>query len=61
MKGAGIHKGDLIVVRRQSYANDGQIVVAFVDGSATLKRLYHRNGKIILHPENKEMQNIYCF
>lgn len=55
---AGIREGDLIVVRRQSSADDGQIVVALVDGEATLKRLFHRNGKIVLHPENRQMQDI---
>lgn len=55
---AGIEKNDLIVVRRQSYADDGQIVVALIDGEATLKRIFHRGGKIVLHPENKQMQDI---
>lgn len=55
---AGIRGGDLIVVRRQSSADDGQIVVALVDGEATLKRLFHRDGKIVLHPENKAMKDI---
>lgn len=55
---AGIRGGDLIVVRRQSSADDGQIVVALMDGEATLKRLFHRNGKIVLHPENRQMQDI---
>ena len=55
---AGIREGDLIVVRRQSSADDGQIVVALMDGEATLKRLFHRDGKIVLHPENRQMQDI---
>lgn len=55
---AGIREGDLIVVRKQNTADDGQIVVALVDGEATLKRLFHRNGKIVLHPENRQMQDI---
>ena len=55
---AGINKGDLLVLRQQNYADDGEIVVALIDGNATLKRLYHRNGKIILHPENREMNDI---
>ena len=54
----GIREGDLIVVRKQNTADDGQIVVAFMDGEATLKRLFHRNGKIVLHPENRQMQDI---
>lgn len=55
---AGINKGDLLVLRQQNFADDGEIVVALIDGNATLKRLYHRNGKIILHPENREMKDI---
>ena len=55
---AGINKGDLVVLRSQDSADDGSIVVALVDGQATLKRLFHRNGKIVLHPENKDMSDI---
>lgn len=55
---AGINKGDLLVLRQQNYADDGEIVVALIDGNATLKRLYHKHGKIILHPENREMKDI---
>ena len=54
----GIDEGDLLVIRRQEEAEDGEIVVAMVDGENTLKRLYHKNGKIVLHPENKTMQDI---
>lgn len=55
---AGISKGDLLVIKRQTAANDGDIVVALIDNDATLKRLYHKNGKIILHPENKQLKDI---
>lgn len=55
---AGIDDGDLIVLRKQDYAEDGDIVVALTSGNNTLKRLYHRNGKIVLHPENKTMKDI---
>ena len=54
----GIRPNDLIVIRRQNYADDGQIVVARIDGEATLKRLFHRDGKIVLHPENRQMKDI---
>lgn len=54
----GISKGDLLVLRRQTAADDGDIVVALIDNDATLKRLYHKDGKIILHPENKQMKDI---
>ena len=55
---AGISPGDLLVLRKQDSADDGEIVVALVDGETTLKRLYHRDGKIVLHPENKRMKDI---
>lgn len=55
---AGISKGDLLVIRRQTAADDGDIVVALIDNNATLKRIYHKDGKIILHPENKQMKDI---
>ena len=54
----GIRKDDLIVVKKQNYANDGDIVVALVDGETTLKRFYRKGSKIILHPENKTMKDI---
>ena len=54
----GIRKDDLIVVKKQNYANDGDIVVALVDGETTLKRFYRKGRKIILHPENKTMKDI---
>ncbi len=54
----GIKKNDLIVVRKQSTAENGDIVVAMVNGATTLKRFYRRNGKIVLHPENSEMKDI---
>lgn len=57
---AGIEDGDLVVIRKQSDANDGDIIVALVEEEATLKRLYRdeENGRIILHPENKDMSDI---
>lgn len=55
----GINPGDLIVIRKQNSANDGDIVVAMVDGETTLKRLYHDGKQIILHPENHSMSDIH--
>ena len=55
---AGILDGDKIVVRRQPTAENGEIVVALVDDSATVKRFYRRNGQIILHPENDELSDM---
>ena len=54
----GIHEDDLIVVKKQNTARDGEIVVAMVNGETTLKRLFHHGKQIILHPENSEMEDI---
>ena len=53
MIGAGIHSGDLVVVRPQQSADDGQIVVARIGDEATVKRLSRKNGEILLMPENE--------
>ncbi len=55
---AGIKENDIIIVSEQNTANNGDIVVALIDDSATVKRFYKKDGKIILHPENKELQDI---
>lgn len=57
---AGIDDGDLVVIKKQQTANEGQIVVALVEGQSTLKRYFRddKSKKIILHPENKEMDDI---
>ena len=57
---AGIDDGDLVVVKKQVEANEGDIVVALVDNQNTLKRYFRddENQKIILHPENKRMKDI---
>lgn len=58
---AGIEDGDFVLVRQQSYADNGQIVVALVGDEATLKRFYPEpeNHRVRLHPENSEMEDIY--
>ena len=53
----GMYEGDKIIVRKQESADNGDIVVALVDDSATVKRFFKRNGKIILHPENDDMED----
>lgn len=50
---AGILDGDLVVVRQQSIANNGEIVVAMIEDEATVKRFSRRNGHIWLLPENE--------
>ncbi|MFO7607876.1 MAG: transcriptional repressor LexA [Candidatus Krumholzibacteriia bacterium] len=52
MTGAGILPDDLVIVRRQDTARDGEIVVALVRDEATVKRLRLRAGRIELQPEN---------
>ncbi len=54
----GINDGDKIIVKQQSTARNGQVVVVLIDGEmSTVKRFYFENGKIRLHPENKYMQD----
>jgi len=56
---AAILDGDLIVVEPQPDANNGQIVVAMIDGEATVKTFYREAGRIRLQPENRTMEPIY--
>ena len=56
---AAILDGDLIVVRPQKTANNGEIVVAMLDGEATVKRFYKEDGRVRLQPENRAMAPIY--
>ncbi|MDE5729700.1 MAG: transcriptional repressor LexA [Clostridia bacterium] len=53
----GMLDGDKVVVKKQETAENGDIVVALVDDSATVKRFYKRDGKFILHPENDDMED----
>ncbi|GAC1305452.1 MAG: transcriptional repressor LexA [Vulcanimicrobiaceae bacterium] len=57
---AAILDGDLIVVSPQPDAANGEIVVAMIDGEATVKRFYRESGRIRLQPENRTMQPIYA-
>ena len=52
MINAGILEGDKVIVRPQSSADNGQIVVARIEDEATVKRLLCRNGQVWLMPEN---------
>lgn len=50
---AGIHQGDLVAIRSQKDARDGEIVAALIDGEeATVKRLRRKDGQVILESEN---------
>ena len=55
---AGIMDGDKIIVRKQPNAENGEIVVALIDDSATVKRFFVRDGMIVLHPENESLSDM---
>jgi repressor LexA len=59
MVGAAILDGDLIVVSPQPDAQNGEIVVAMVEGEATVKRFFRERGRIRLQPENATMAPLY--
>ncbi len=63
---AGIEHGDLVVVKKQNTANEGDIIVALVENETTLKRFFIDNERhcVRLHPENSAMKDILvknCF
>jgi repressor LexA len=58
MKDDGILPQDLILVRKQDTAQNGQTVVALVNGEATVKTYFKKSGHIELHPANPAMQPI---
>lgn len=55
---AGILDGDYVIVRKQSTADNGDIVIAMIDDEATVKRFYKENGVFRLQPENPTMDPI---
>ena len=55
---AGIFNGDILVVRKQQDARNGQIVVAMYEDEATVKRIFYENGHVRLQPENSSMDPI---
>ena len=65
MTGAGILDGDILVVRRQESASNGEIVVALAGedesaGEATVKRFFLESGRVRLQPENDAFEPIYA-
>ena len=58
MINAGIFDGDQVLVRQQSSASNGDIVVALVEDSATVKTFYKEDGYYRLQPENDSMEPI---
>jgi repressor LexA len=58
MNGMGILNGDIVVVRKKSTAEHGEVVVVIIDGDATLKRFIKEGSKIILRAENPAYSDI---
>ena len=58
MINAGIFDGDLVIVEQQSTAENGDIVVAMIEDSATVKTFYKEDGYYRLQPENDSMEPI---
>jgi repressor LexA len=56
---AGILDGDLVIVKKQDYAEDGDIVAVVMDEDATVKYYYHEGQRIRFQPANESMEPIY--
>lgn len=60
MINCGILDGDIVMVRKQNTASNGEIVVAMIDDEATVKRIYYEKTQVRLQPENDYMDPIYA-
>ena len=60
MINVGIYNGDYLIVREQKSAMNGEIVVAMIDGEATVKTFYKERGRVRLQPENDAMEPIFA-
>jgi repressor LexA len=58
MQGIGVLDGDIVIVRQQPSAQDNDVVVAIIDGEATLKRYIREKNRIILRAENPSYEDI---
>lgn len=58
MINAGIKNNDIIIVKKQNFADNGEIVVALIEDSATIKRFYKKEDHVVLHPENDTMEDM---
>jgi repressor LexA len=58
MRDEGILPGDVVIVRKQATARSGQLVVALVNGEATIKKYYRKGDRIELRPANASMEPI---
>lgn len=56
---AGIYEDDLVFVQRRATARDGEVVVAMVDGEATVKTFRRHRGMVVLEPANARLQPIH--
>ena len=52
----GIRDGDVLIIRKQDHADKGQTVVAQIEGEATIKKFYQRDGRVELRPANEELK-----
>ena len=52
----GIRDGDVLIIRKQEHAENGQTVVAQIDGEATMKKFYQRGSTVELHPANEKLK-----
>lgn len=59
MINAGIYNNDLVLVKQQPEANDGEIIIALIDDSATCKRYYKEAEYVRLQPENESYEPIF--
>lgn len=53
MNNAGINHGDLVLIRQQQHAQNGDQVVALIDDEATIKEYHHRGNLVVLKPKSK--------
>ncbi len=60
MINAGIFNNDKVIVEKREYAENGEIVVALLEDSATVKRYFKENNRIKLQPENDNYKPIYA-
>ncbi len=59
MSGAGIHDGDFVIIRRQSTAENGEIVAVLLGDEATVKRFFWEKDTYRLQPENEAFEPTY--
>ncbi len=54
----GIRDGDVLIIRKQDYADNGQTIVAQIAGEATIKKFYHLGGQVELRPANEKLRSL---